>query len=549
MSAPCSPALLAASFLSLALPAQDGLRSGGVLRKDQACYDVRQYRLDIEIFPDQRSIEGSVGIRASIVAPTATVAIDLHRALTVHKVSAAAEALTFIRDGDRVSIKLGREYKVGETIDLSIAYGGEPRVAPMAPWDGGFTWSNTRDGAHWIATSCQGEGADLWWPCKDHPSDEPDTMEIRITAPDDLTCASNGTLTETNTDAARRTKTWHWSVRNPINTYCVALVLGKFEVLERTYESTDGTIVPVFFWVRERLAKRGEKALDEFLEHLRFFEETCGPYPFRNEKYGVAETPFLGMEHQTVIAYGAQFRQIAPFDYDWLHHHELSHEWWGNLVTCRDWKDMWIHEGIGTYMQALYIERKFGKTAYRRTIEQHSAEIIGRRAIAPRDSTDSKQIYFGPDGGKDNDIYYKGSVVMHTLRFALGDKVFFAALRRMAYPDPAMESVTDGTQCRHEDTDGIRRIAESVSGQKLGWFFDVYLHGSELPSLIDHREGATLELRWQAPVENFPMPVEIEIDGTIRRVEVDTDGTVVKLPSPESKVLVDPNGWLLLVRD
>jgi aminopeptidase N len=248
------------------------------------------------------------------------------------------------------------------------------------------------------------------------------------------------------------------------------------------------------------------------------------------------------MEHQTIIAYGNHF-QKQSFDYDWLHHHEMCHEWWANLVTCRDWKDMWIHEGIGTYMQGLYIESRRGRAQYLVQAGMWRRSLVNQRAVAPRETQDSKQIYFGAGGG--NDIYSKGACIMHTLRFLLGDEAFFVALRRLAYPDPAMEKVTDGSCVRFEDTDGVQAILEKHSGMELGWFFELYLRQPELPALEVERRGERLELAWSAPAGlACRLDVPLTVDGQLRRIEVDEHGRASVPVTGE--VEVDPAGWLLM---
>jgi aminopeptidase N len=535
-------------FLTLSLAAQPPNPdrpnvSGGPLIEAQAAFDVRHYDLALAVDPERRRVDGALAMRARVVGPLTRVALDLDDRLKVEDVTVQGAAAQFEHRDGRVWIPLPAPLAAGDALELAVRYGGEPRTAPRPPWDGGFTWERTRSGKPWIATSCQGEGADLWWPCKDQPSDKPETMDLHVTVPGDLVCASNGTLAgeRRNGDG---TRTFDWHVANPISNYCVALNIGPYETIEDTYRSLAGDDVPVFFWALPESAARARKALPEFLDHLRFFEEVCGPYPFRNEKYGIAETPHLGMEHQTIIAYGNKFRR-AQFDYDWLHHHELAHEWWANLVTCRDWKDMWIHEGIGTYMQALYLERRRGRKAYDIEMEKNRRVLNNRKAVAPRESQDSKQIYFGADGGHDNDIYYKGSWIVHTLRWVLGDETFFTVLRRWAYPDPEQEKVTDGTQVRFSDTEEIRSIAERVSGQELGWFFAVYLRQPDLPALeVDERDGV-LALRWRVPGDlPFPMPVPLRIGEELQRIEMREGRARVTLPAG-AEWAVDPGNLIL----
>ncbi len=512
--------------------------SGGTLLPEEACYDVQAYDLKLKVDPTAHTIDGSLAMAALATASTRTLGMDLDDRLDVHDLRVSDVDCQWRHENGRIRIDLAKELSANDPFTVTIAYGGEPLVAPNPPWKGGFTWAKTKGGKPWIGTSCQGEGADLWWPCKDQPSDKPDHVDITVTVPDDLVCASNGTLVS-DQKTADGWRTFHWHEANPISNYCVALNIAPYVVIEDTYTCVDGTKLPVRFYVLPEHEKRARAVLPDFLDHLRMMEETCGPYPFRNEKYGIAEAPFLGMEHQTIIAYGNRFPRGG---FDWLHHHEMSHEWWGNLVTCRDWKDMWIHEGIGTYMQALYIERTRGPAAYRREMQEKRRMIQNAGPLAPRESEDSQQIYFENSG---NDIYYKGSWVMHTLRWLLGDETFFKALRRLAYPTPELEKVTDGSQCRLTDTKGIREILERVSGRDLKWFFDVYLREPALPELDSEVKDGVLHLRWKAPNGlPFPMPVPVKVGDDVVRVDVGADGGQVQVG--DQPFDIDPDGWLLM---
>lgn len=234
---------------------------------------------------------------------------------------------------------------------------------------------------------------------------------------------------------------------------------------------------------------------------------------------------------------------LTEWGYDWLHHHELSHEWWANLVTCRDWKDMWIHEGIGTYMQALYMDSRRGRAAYLQHMRGLRMGLGNRRAIAPRESTTTTEIYFGGGGG--NDIYNKGACVMHTLRWLMGDEKFFQGLRRMAYPDPALEQVEDGSACRFSDSDEFCAIFAKAHGADLKWFCDVYLHQPALPRLVQERKGGELHLRWELPGElPFPMPVEVVVGDKRQRVAMPEGKATLKVPEG-AEVRLDPDGWVL----
>lgn len=515
--------------------------SGGPLMPEQAAYDVTFYDLDLQVFPEERLISGKVLVQANIVHPTNVLVLDLDTTFNVIRAVEGDLNCGVMRNGGKLHIDLGRTRQRGEILRIDIFYEGEPREAPRAPWDGGFTWAKTPSDEHWIATSCQTEGADVWWPNKDHVSDEPDSVGIHIRVPDPLVVASNGRLrkTEAHDDG---TTTYHWFVSTPINNYNVALNIAPYRIIEGELESVVGDTYPVVFYVLPEDYEKGQQLFSEMLDHLRFFEKLLGPYPFRADKYGVAQTPHLGMEHQTIIAYGAGFDNTSMTGIDWgfdaLHHHELAHEWWGNLVTNFDWRDMWIHEGFGSYMQALYVEELSGKEAYQQFM-QRSRFFRNDMAVAPREVRSAEQIYRAP-------IYTKGAWVLHTLRYLIGNDAFFAALRKMTYPSEELAQTTNGDQCRFVTTEDFRLICENISGRNLGWFFEVYLRQPALPVLHSRVKGNTLTLDWETPNNlPFPMPVDVQIGDEVKRIQVPSQGITLDLPKG-SKPVVDPEGWLLL---
>ena len=513
--------------------------SGGKLIPEQACFDVLHYELRLGVDPEKRAIEGTLTMRAKAVGACTSLALDLDGALQVRSVRCDDKPAKHEHKDGRIWIVPAQAPVQDTEFVVEVAYGGVPHEATNPPWNGGFTWKETKSKQPWIATSCQGEGADLWWPCKDHPSDKPNGMDLHITVPQGLVVASNGTQEGKPLVKAGRA-TFHWKVRSPISNYCIALNIAPYTLLEDKFHCVDGTVMPIQFFVLPEHAERAKKVMPQFLDHVHVFEEILGPYPFRHEKYGIAETPHLGMEHQTIIAYGNGFQDEK---YDWLHNHELAHEWWGNLVTCRDWKDMWIHEGFGTYMQPLYRERRFGKEAYREEMRKQST--MNRSPVAPRESKNSFEIYFG--GGGSNDIYFKGSWVLHTLRWQLGDEKFFLSLRKFCYPTEAALKATDGSQVRLVDTDDYVKLVSEIAGSDMGWFFEVYVRQPRLPRLGSEVVDGVLKLIWEVPSGlDFGVAVPVVVGGKEVRVEMKGGRGEVKVGSQAYEV--DPEERVLMQR-
>jgi aminopeptidase N len=320
-------------------------------------------------------------------------------------------------------------------------------------------------------------------------------------------------------------------------------------VIEDKYKSVSGDTIPVFFYVLPEDFDKGPKLVEELKKYTAFYEKYLGPYPFRSQKMAMVETPHLGMEHSTHIAYGNKFRYNEDGT-DWLLLHEFGHEWWANLVTASDWKDFWIHEGFQSYMDTLYQEYLHGQDAYLKAMQGRVKNLRNMQPVAPREAKISYQVYMAePDYTKsDGDIYGKGALILHTLRYLIGDDAFFRALRRMAYPTKQMETYTDGRQERLVTTDDFRTIAEQESKMDLGWFFELYLRQPKLPRLGTSGIGAgssgSLNLSWETPNNMpFPMPIDVEINGKIQRVEMKDGKATINFTGPPP--VIDPKGWVL----
>lgn len=518
--------------------------TGGPLKFEEAVYDVQAYDVSISADPKSKSISGTTVMTARTVIPTNVIMLDLDTPYTVREVTdGSGRHLRFERSSDALRIFFPFSKQVGETITTSIIYSGIPREAPRPPWVGGFIWAKTPSGADWISVALQNDGADLMFPCKDHPSDKPATAAMHITVPDPLVATGPGKL-ESVKKNADGTSTYNWLMTNPIANYSIVFNAAPYKRVEDSYKSVAGLTMPIVFYVLPEDYDKAPKLIAEQKKYLAYYEKYLGPYPFRSQKVGIVETPHLGMEHSTDIAYGNQFKFDADGT-DWLLLHEFGHEWWANLVTAADWKDFWIHEGFQSYMDTLYQEYLHGQDAYLKAMQARTKGIKNIQPVAPREAKIAYQVYMdAPDyKNSDGDIYGKGALFLHTLRYLIGDKAFFNALHHMAYPTKEMETFTNGRQERLVTTDDFLTIAEQDSGIKLDWLFEVYLRQPKLPKLVSEVSGNMLDLHWETP-DNlpFPMPIDIVIDGKTRRIELPNGRA--SIPFSGAIPVVDPKGWV-----
>lgn len=524
--------------------------SGGVLMAEQAAYDVRHNDLAVSVDVADQSISGVLTVDALIVKPIDKFVLDLDYPYTVSAVSLvngkSSKPLKFERRESKIWIDFGKTMQKGKKVSVRVAYSGKPKVAPRPPWVGGFVWSKTKDGQPWIATAVQNDGADLWFPVKDHPSDKAETTALHFTVPETLVAAANGRFVSV-TDNKNGTKTYNWFVSQPISNYCIALNVAPYKLIKDQVKSVTGEMIPIEFYVLPEDFEKGQSLVDLTKKYVAFFEQYLGPYPFRADKIGIAETPHLGMEHQSITAYGNEFKYDKNGD-DWLMFHEFGHEWWANLVTAPDWNDFWIHEGFQSFMDTFFVEKNDGKEAYFKAMKARVKNLRNVKAVAPREPQTTTQIYMLPPDyvRSDGDIYGKGALILHALRYYIGDEAFFRAVRRMAYPDAKMERVKNGKQFHFATTDDFLRIAERESGKDLKWFFELYLRQPALPVLKAETKPNQLTLRWETPNNMpFPMPVEVKIGGETRRVEMTNNAGNLALPA-DAKFEIDPNGWVLM---
>lgn len=522
---------------------QQTMRSGGPIDPEQAKLRFDAADLAIEVLPDSRRLAGVATLTFTAKAELRELRIDLDRNLPVSSISIDGAPLAKGRwsnpDG-RLAISLSAPIPAGRTFRARISYGGTPHVAVRAPWDDGVVWSSAPGGRHWFATTAQGYGCDLFWPCLDFPTAEPAMVTLRITVPAGLKAPSNGKLIGVDRLADGRT-TWNWQVARP-NTYGVALNVAPYEEISGTYRSRYGNMIPMHYWHLPGRAAQARGLFGEFAPTLDFFEEVIGPYPFAAEKVGVVETPHLGMEHQTINAYGNGYAKAVE-GFDWLFHHEFAHEWFANQLTAADWDDFWLHEGFATYMQPLYGQWREGEARYAAMMDLQRQRVLNQAPIVSGRSRTAEEVYETSKGGPGGDIYFKGSWVLHTLRWLIGDPAFFDATRRLVYgrPDPRPGDFAP----RYGTTREFEGLARRASGRDLGWFFDVYLREAKLPELVQRREPGLLLLEWRVPGGRpFPMPVEVRVGNRIERVAMTGGRGELALPEG-ARAVVDPHARVL----
>lgn len=506
--------------------------SGGVLRPAMASYDVRHYALDIAVDPVAKSIIGTNTVSVDVVEATSFFEIHLDDRLTVGSVRVDDAPVGFKHEDGLIIVELAGPWLVGERRRIEIAYGGQPKTAIRAPWIDGFVWSETPSGAPWVGVTGESDGGDNWWPCKDHPSDEPDLgMTITLTVPQGLVGLSNGRPMgeRANGDG---TVTSEWRVGSPINNYGVTINIGPYEPIEIGYHGVDGTLdETLVFWAIPEFVDEAREMWQQMPRMLEVLGRRFGEYPFLADKLWVVHAPYLGMEHQTLVAYGSDFDD-NDFGFDELLLHELAHEWWGNKITASEWGDFWLHEGFASYAEALFVLDTQGESRY-----LDSMQLLRRRMtnqspmVKGRDATSAEA--YSPD------VYGKGAWVLHMLRLLLGEERFSEILWTFA----------DGgrpTHCRFATTQDFIDLVEGVSTWELDWFWRRYLHTAELPSWRFSRslDGGleSVAIEWDDPAFEMPLPVQI---GDKRKLVSMPGGRAEFKVAPGVEVVVDPDREVL----
>jgi len=495
--------LLLSSFSSLSysqdynFTKQDTLR--GSITPERSWWDLAYYHLNISVKPDEKKLIGSNTITYNVLKPSKKMQIDLQPPLKITKIEQNGKLLNFESIGNAHFIQLVDNQKKGSTNSIKVYYEGKPKEAVRAPWDGGLSWKRDSNGKHFIATSCQGIGASIWWPNKDHMYDEVDSMLISVNVPKDLVNVSNGRLRKVEDFV--NTKTFHWFVSNPINNYGVNINIGDYVSFSEIYEGEKGPLDMVYYVLRDNI-ERAKTHFKDAPKMMDAFEHWFGPYPFYEDSFKIVEVPYLGMEHQSSITYGNRYmkgylgRDLSRtgwgLKFDYIIIHEAGHEWFANNITYKDIADMWIHESFTTYSENLYLDYHYGK-------EASSDYVIGTRF-----SISNKSPMIGPYGvnRRGSDIYTKGANVLHTLR-------------QIANDDEKWRMILRGLNKKfYHQTVESKQIEDYISlniGFDLSTFFNQYLRDIRIPNFEYRIEDGVLTYRWVNVIEKFTMPLEIEV--------------------------------------
>jgi aminopeptidase N len=501
---------------------QDTLR--GSITPERAWWDLVYYHLDISVNPDEKFIKGSNTITYSVLNSEDRLQVDLQDPLKITKVEQNGKILDFESVGSAHFIKLVENQKKGDIQSIKVFYEGKPKEAVRAPWDGGLSWKRDSNGKHFVATSCQGIGASIWWPNKDHMYDEVDSMLISVNVPKNLVNVSNGRLRKV--ENYENSNTFHWFVSNPINNYGVNINIGDYVSFSEVYQGEKGPLDMSYYVLRDNIeiAKSHFKDAPKMMDAFEFW---FGPYPFYEDSFKIVEVPYLGMEHQSSITYGNRYmkgylgRDLSRtgwgLKFDYIIIHEAGHEWFANNITYKDIADMWIHESFTTYSENLYLDYHFGKEA--------SSEYV----IGTRYSISNKDPMIGPYGvnRRGSDIYTKGANLLHTLRqIADNDELWRSILRGL------------NSNFYHQtvETKQIEDYISSKIGLDLSSFFDQYLRDVRIPKFEYSILNGVLTYRWIEVIQNFTMPIEINVDGENIKLYPTTQKKSIKIESETIKV-------------
>ena len=470
----------------------------GSITPEREWWDLNYYHLDIEVEPDKKYISGKNLIRYKVLESKQIMQIDLQSPMKIEKIMDNGEELAFKSSGNVHLVLLDKKQNKGDYNEIEVYYSGYPKEAVRAPWDGGLSWKKDKNNNHFAATSCQGLGASVWWPNKDHMYDEVDSMAISVTVPKNLIDVSNGRLRSVEDNG--NTKTYNWFVNNPINNYGVNVNIGDYVHFSEVYKGENGNLDFDYYVLRDNL----DKAKEQFKQTplmMEAFEHWFGPYPFYEDGFKLVEVPYLGMEHQSSVTYGNKFqngylgRDLSGsgwgLKFDFIIIHEAGHEWFANNITYKDIADMWIHEGFTAYSENLYLDYHFGK-------EAAAAYVIGTRRNIQNDKPIIGRYNLNKSGS--SDMYYKGANMLHTLRQLVENDEKWREILRGLNKEFYHKTVT---------TQQIESYISKKSDIDLTAFFEQYLRTTKIPTIEYQFTNKGLKYRYTNIVNDFDMPIKI----------------------------------------
>ncbi|MDP3681435.1 MAG: M1 family metallopeptidase [Flavobacterium sp.] len=511
---------------------QDTLR--GSITKERAWWDVKYYHLNIKVNPADSTITGSNTIKYQVVQEYNSMQIDLQNPMEINKVIQDGKVLKYKREENAFFIELIAPQTKGALKEITIFYGGKPKVAVNPPWDGGITWKKDSNGNPFIASSCQGLGASVWWPNKDHMYDEVDNMLISVNVPKNLTDVSNGRLLSVK-QLKDGTKTYNWYVSNPINNYGVNINIGDYVSFSEKYKGEKGDLDCSYYVLRDNLAK-AKKQFQDVPKMLKAFEHWFGPYPFYEDSYKLVEAPYLGMEHQSSVTYGNGFQNGYRgkdlsgtgwgLKFDFIIIHESGHEWFANNITYKDIADMWIHESFTNYSESLFVEYYYGK-------EAGFEYVLGTRKGIKNDKPIIGNYNVNNEGS--GDMYPKGGNMLHTLRQIVNDDEKWRGILRGLNSTFYHQTVT---------TKQIEDYLSQQVGIDLSTVFNQYLRDTRIPTLEYFFKDNQVGYRWTNCVPGFNMPVKVTLNGKEELLQPETEWKSVPVNSENSKLETDKNFYV-----
>ncbi len=501
---------------------KDSLR--GSLRPERTSYDVVFYDLQVKPDAKKKFISGSNVIYFKVMEPTKKIQIDLFGQYNISEILWNGKALSFTREYDAIFISFPEELVVNSIQNIKITYSGKPQEAINPPWDGGFVWKKDKKGNRWDGVACEHLGASSWWPCKDHMSDEPDSMKLTFIVPSEYDLISNGTLiSKKQLDGGLTAHTWF--VKNSIDNYNATFYMGKFSHFSDSVTNSDGTY-PLDYYVLPYNLEKARETFKQTKEVIMVYEELFGNYPFPEDGFGMIESPFEGMEHQGAIAYGNNFDKknnaYIHKEYDYIIVHETAHEWWGNSVSAVDMADMWIQEGFSTYAELLFMEKRFGYNDYLKELAKKMIEIFNFWPLVQ--NRDVNENTFAS-----NDVYTKGATILHNLRCTMNDdSLFFKLIKDFAVTNK--QKIVSS----YDFIDMVNKY----TGKDYTPFFDKFLKEASLPILeynwIKKDKNIVLSFKWSEVKPGFEMPFCIRSGNNSFRLVGTTEEQKVVLNNAET---------------